>query len=302
VAPLFALLGLAALAAGVVVLRSLGPGVRVGRLLATVPEVSIAEAIALAQRGQRRYVRVAGRIDSEDDFEDEAHRPLVFRRTRLESGGRGRWAAFEDDRRSVPFEVREGPDAVAVDAAALDDGLVVVPGESIGTAHDLGDRAPAGIQPSTRVRLRVEQVSSVEHAIVLGVPERLADGRIGLTAGLGRPLVLTTLEPPEAMRILAAGSVRPRLAAGLFVLGVALLAAAAMLFVVAPSAAFAASPTPPPAGGDPRSAGEGPGLVGDPLLAIAGVAGIGVAAVVATLGYLRLTRDRTAPDATRRDR
>lgn len=53
---------------------------------------------------------------------------------------------------------------------------------------------------------------------------------------------------------------------------------------------LAASPTPTAAaGGDPRSAGEGPGLVGDPLLAIAIVVGIGVVAVVATLLWVRAT-------------
>lgn len=43
--------------------------------------------------------------------------------------------------------------------------------------------------------------------------------------------------------------------------------------------------------GDPRSEGEGPGLVGSPLLAAAGVIVLGVAAAGATLVYLRLTRD-----------
>ena len=59
--------------------------------------------------------------------------------------------------------------------------------------------------PTTPVRLRVDQVSSVEHAIVLGVPRLDADGEPRLSAGLGRPLVLTTLETDEAMRVLAEG-------------------------------------------------------------------------------------------------
>jgi hypothetical protein len=53
---------------------------------------------------------------------------------------------------------------------------------------------------------------------------------------------------------------------------------------------LAASPTPTAAaGGDPRSAGEGPGLVGDPLLAIVIVVGIGVVALAATLLWVRAT-------------
>ncbi len=57
---------------------------------------------------------------------------------------------------------------------------------------------------------------------------------------------------------------------------------------------LAASPTPPPAAGDPRSSGQGPGLVGDPLFALLAVVAIGVLSVVATLAYVRLTAGRRA--------
>lgn len=54
------------------------------------------------------------------------------------------------------------------------------------------------------------------------------------------------------------------------------------------AAAVAASPSPA-AGGDPRSSGQGPGLVGDPVLAVGAVLVIGLAAVLLTLAYVRLT-------------
>jgi hypothetical protein len=59
--------------------------------------------------------------------------------------------------------------------------------------------------------------------------------------------------------------------------------------------ALAASPSPTSGtGGDPRSSGQGPGLVGDPLLAILVVAVIGLVALGATLLYVRITeRPRT---------
>ena len=76
--------------------------------------------------------------------------------------------------------------------------------------------------PSATVRMLVEQVSSVEHAIVLGVPRPAGTGAV-MTAGLGRPLVLTTLEPPEAMRILSGSDRRPLAAATLLAGGVALM-------------------------------------------------------------------------------
>jgi hypothetical protein len=217
--------GALALGAGVVVLRSFGSGYRVGRLLARTPRIPIDEARSLAESGQRRYVRVDGRIDAADEFDDADHRPLVLRRTRLEARvGRG-WETVEDSREQVPFEVREGSAAIEVDGTALDAGLVVVPRLSAGVAADLADRLPAGLPPETPLRARIEQVSSVEHAIVLGVPVA-DDGRIRMEAGLGRPLILTTLEPPEAMRILGRGdTVRARAAAGLLLVGLALVLA-----------------------------------------------------------------------------
>jgi hypothetical protein len=44
--------------------------------------------------------------------------------------------------------------------------------------------------------------------------------------------------------------------------------------------------------GDPRSSGQGPGLVGDPLVAIAAVVAIGLAAIILTLAYIRVTDRR----------
>jgi hypothetical protein len=60
------------------------------------------------------------------------------------------------------------------------------------------------------------------------------------------------------------------------------------VLLTTPMRVLAASPTPE-AAGDPRSAGEGPGLVGDPLMAILVVALIGVLALGATLAWVRAT-------------
>jgi hypothetical protein len=68
------------------------------------------------------------------------------------------------------------------------------------------------------------------------------------------------------------------------------LTAATSAWLLQGIVALAASPSPSNgAGGDPRSSGQGPGLVGDPLLAILVVAAIGVLALVATLAYVRAT-------------
>lgn len=56
---------------------------------------------------------------------------------------------------------------------------------------------------------------------------------------------------------------------------------------------MAASPSPSGGiGGDPRSSGEGPGLVGDPAFALLAVIAIGLGALVLTLVYVRLTSHR----------
>ena len=69
---------------------------------------------------------------------------------------------------------------------------------------------------------------------------------------------------------------------------VAVLAGAAWL--AAAMTTLAASPPPTAgSGGDPRSAGQGPGLVGDPAFALLAVVAIGIAAVLLTLAYIRLT-------------
>ena len=63
---------------------------------------------------------------------------------------------------------------------------------------------------------------------------------------------------------------------------------------VAATAAFAASPSPGPGVGDPRSSGQGPGLVGDPAFAVIAVIAIGLGAVAVTLAWVRLTSGRNA--------
>jgi hypothetical protein len=307
VTPLFPVAaGLLALAAGVAILRTYGLRYRVARLLLTTPRVSVGEALAIAAAGAARYVRVDGRIDSADGFEDAAHRPLVFRRTRFEARERGRWKPFEDSSETVPFSISEGLDTIDVDAAALGDGLVVVVRESAGVAADVNDRAPATLQPTTPVRAIIEQVSSVEHAIALGVPVVASSRSPTLTAGLGRPLVLTTLEVPEAIRVIGGGGrLRPWLAAACLAGGIVLVAVgvawAGIGAILTPALVLGADATPSRGpGSDTRSVGEGPGLVGNPLTAILFVAAIAIVAIVATTVYVRVTgRPSREPKDTR---
>ena len=85
------------------------------------------------------------------------------------------------------------------------------------------------------------------------------------------------------------GPLRPRVA-GAARVAVGIWAAMTAWLLVDALPAFAATPSPTTAqGGDPRSSGQGPGLVGDPLLAIGLVVGIGLLTLGATLLYVRAT-------------
>jgi len=221
--------GFAAIAVGALLLRTYGPRARVGRLLAVTPLVDIAEARSLAERGARRYVRVDGRLDADEDFPDENARPLVLRRRRVEARRGRTWQPLDEQRDAVPFRVREGLDEIDIDAGVLDAGLVTLVRESTGTAAEAAGLLPqamlAGVPGDAPVRLRIEQLSSVEHATVLGVPVASGVGRATMTAGTGRPLVVSTLERDEAMRVLAEGG-RARPVAAAAALGGGLLVVA----------------------------------------------------------------------------
>ncbi len=296
--------GVLALGVAFAILRGFGPRYRVGRLLAVVPGIEIAEAGRLAAAGEERYVRIDGRIDSDAEFEDEHHRPLVLRRTAIQwrptrSAGVPWRPVGEPDVQLAPFVVREGLDEIDVDGAALAEGLVVVPRVSTGKVGDLGERAPAGVGPDAEARMVIEQVSSVEHATGLGVPRLGEGGRPVIGPGMGRPLILTTLERDEAMRVLTGGAAgRSRVAIACLAAGVVLVVAAAGWWILdailgdGVAAALAASPDPTLRAGTDTRSGGAPGFVGNPLVAILGVAAVGLGSLVATLAWVRLTRGR----------
>jgi hypothetical protein len=68
------------------------------------------------------------------------------------------------------------------------------------------------------------------------------------------------------------------------------MSGAVVLLLAFAGTVVAASPSPSGTiGGDPRSSGQGPGLVGDPATAILLVLGIGLVTVVVTLLYVKAT-------------
>ena len=78
----------------------------------------------------------------------------------------------------------------------------------------------------TPVRIRIDQLSAIEQATVAGVPTLGPTGEPTLTAGAGRPLIVTSLAPDEAMRVLGSerrGTVQA--VGGLLVVGLGCVAA-----------------------------------------------------------------------------
>jgi hypothetical protein len=225
-----------ALVVAVVLLRRSGTGWRIGRLLAAAPERTLADAVAMTQRGDGAYVRIGGRVGSDEEFPDEHDNPLVFRRRRLQQADGRAWRTVGDERDAVPFWLEERGVRVGIDVDAIGDGLVVVPRLAEGSASELDAMVVPGLADlpaDTRLRLRIEQVSAVEHAWACGVVEAAPDGMARMTAGLGRPLVLTPLEPPAAMRVLASeGRSSVLAAAGLLVAAAIAASAAVVAFVV----------------------------------------------------------------------
>jgi hypothetical protein len=224
-------IGIVAIVVGWLLVERLGGRARVGRILATTPIVPVDEAVGLAEAGTPRYVGVGGRIDSEREFLDEHQRPLVLRRSRLEVRSGSRWRTVVDNREVVPFALAGGIASIAVDGDALDDGLVVVVRQAEGMAGEIPERIPEDIPPATPVRLQVELLSTVEHALALGVPTIGPDGPV-LRPGLGRPLVLTTLEPAEAMRLLGSAHRGSTRAGALLMAGGLVAAAGGLLWAV----------------------------------------------------------------------
>ena len=275
--------------------------------MAGVAPVTPREALLV---GDGHYLAVSGNIDATEAFEDESHRPLVYRRERVLIADGATWREIERVVRSVPFVISDGDHALAIDAAHLGDGLVVIERQwdgsvaELAAAHrDYQDPESATLvtqlataAPATGARVILEQISTLDRGTAAGL---LRDG--ALTAGgAGQPLVLTTLDRREALRILGSGQ-RASLAAGLLTL--LLLIAGLLLFIIGSAAllseatsgagaALSPSPAPSPTvgsgeSGDARNGGvgTGPGGLAGLIGALAAPFAVGalIAAVVSVV-------------------
>jgi hypothetical protein len=273
------LIGAALLVIGLLLSRRTDARTRAGQLLAGLSPISPTEALKLAAlRGDSApYLAIKGSIDAPEIFEDEHHRPLVFRRERVSIADEGGWRVIDTAERSLPFVVSDPSNSISIATADLADGLVVVERRwegSVAELHAAGREyqrpetaalvaALATSDPTRGARVGLEQVSNLDRATAAG---QLVDGE--LRAGAGRPLVVTTLERADALRLLG-GEARGRLvsstlALALLAIGLLFLLGGVALALASPAlGADAASPsptpTPNPESGDARNGGVGVG-------------------------------------------
>ena len=274
-----ALIGAALLVIGLLLSRRTDARTRAGQLLAGLSPISPTEALKLAAlRGDSApYLAIKGSIDAPEIFEDEHHRPLVFRRERVSIADEGGWRVIDTAERSLPFVVSDPSNSISIATADLADGLVVVERRwegSVAELHAAGREyqrpetaalvaALATSDPTRGARVGLEQISNLDRATAAG---QLVDGE--LRAGAGRPLVVTTLERADSLRLLG-GEARGRLvsstlALALLAIGLLLLLGGVALALASPAlGADAASPsptpTPNPESGDARNGGVGVG-------------------------------------------
>lgn len=271
--------GAALILFGLLLSRRTDARTRSGQLLAGLSPISPTEALKFAAlRGDAApYLAIKGSIDAPEIFEDENHRPLVFRRERVSIADEGGWRVIDTAERSLPFVVSDPSSSVSIATADLADGLVVVERRwegSVVELHAAGREyqspetaalvaAIAASDPTRGARVGLEQISNLDRATAAG---QLVDGE--LRAGAGRPLVVTTLERAEALRLLGSEG-RGRLASStaalaLFALGLLLLLGGIALALASPALGADAvspspTPTPNPESGDARNGGVGVG-------------------------------------------
>ena len=272
-----ALVGAALIVSGLLLSRRTDVRTRAGQLLAGLSPITPTEALRLAAlRGASApYLAIKGSIDAPEIFEDESHRPLVYRRERVSIADEQGWRVIDTAVRSLPFVISDASSAINVSTADLADGLVVVERRWEGSVAELHAAsreyqsaetaalvaAIAASDPSRQARVGLEQISNLDRATAAG---QLVNGE--LRAGAGRPLVVTTLERAEALRLLG-GEGRRQLASStaalaLFALGLLLLLGGIALALASPALgadAASPSPTPTPESGDARNGGVGVG-------------------------------------------
>jgi hypothetical protein len=174
-----------------------GTRARSARLMAGLAPVSPEEALLV---GENRYLAVQGSIDAAEAFDDENHRPLVYRRERVLVREGDTWRELERAVRSVQFFVASSSASIEIDAELLGDGLVVIErqwegsvAELVASGRSFKEAATstlvtelAASAPALTARVVLEQISTLDRGTVVGL---LRNGTL-TAGGAGQPLVM----------------------------------------------------------------------------------------------------------------
>jgi hypothetical protein len=233
---LFIVLGAAFVAAaiGLVLVRTSGAQLAIGRRLAGAREIRVGDVLDLSDLPSRP-LRVAGRIRCHDPIVTPRDDRLVALHRDVEVQlADGSWRTIERIRETRGFELWDHDGSLPLDAADAAEPLVTIPHVWRGRVEELADEAhlvaverlrSEGSEP-VAARATTRMVSVVERLLVLA--------RISAGAGenahptLAPPqggYLITTLDLPDAMRLLG-GPRRRRLLTGSALLALAVVAAA----------------------------------------------------------------------------
>lgn len=237
---LAALLGIAAVAAGIGLVRASGAHVGLGRRLAGAREAKVGSLLD-ATEVRARPVRVVGRIRCPNPLvTPDGDRLVAYHRdveVRLPSGV---WRVIDRIRETRSFELWDHAGSLRVDPAAAAEPLVTIPKVWEGDPRELDAAFHAAVERLTSehgapiaARATTRTVSVTDRLLVLALVSRDGRDRVELRPPPGG-FVISTLPLDAAMRILG-GPGRPKLLAGvgLIAMGAAVVAIGGILAGVA---------------------------------------------------------------------
>jgi hypothetical protein len=224
-APILLAVALLLVAGGVLLVRTSGSHLALGRRLAGAAGLRLGE---LLDRDPlpARPVRVAGRIRCPDPIvTDDDERLVALHRDVEVRLGNGRWRTIERLRETRGMELWDHDGSLSLDLSHAAEPLVTIPHVWRGRVAELEQAAhraaverleQEGLQPGD-ARAVTRTISTVDRLLVLARPVEAADGGIALEPPPGG-FVVSSLELPDAMRLLG-GRGRRRLLAGFALLG-----------------------------------------------------------------------------------
>lgn len=228
-------IGAALVIGGYLLARSAGAHLALGRRLAGAREHRVGDLAAL-EAPPNRTIRVSGRIRCADPIVTARDDRLVALHRDVEVQlGDGSWRTIERLRITRSFDLWDHDGSLALDAAQAAEPLVTIPHVWRGSVEELTDDghvaaverlSAEGREPSA-ARSVTRMVSVVERLLVLALVERTTEGGPRLAPPPGG-YVISTLELPDAMRLLG-GPRRSRLIAGSVLVAAGVIVAAGTL-------------------------------------------------------------------------